>query len=122
RPHVIVAMLADSTVDGDGQHQALATLVDHAFTSSTDMRRFPSMPFGAGWPVAKMYRPGKGIRIETGEYDRTLGKTYAALAAEARAMRRSEGLATLATPAPTVVELRRIATRLRDTATNETSI
>ena len=46
RPQLIIGVYPDSITDGNAQHQALPILLDQAFTSSADPRRFPPKPFG----------------------------------------------------------------------------
>jgi LmbE family N-acetylglucosaminyl deacetylase len=122
RPHVIVAMTSGSVHDGDGQHEALDALARDAFAASADLRSFPPPLFGMGWPVPTLYRYGEELRIETAEYDRQLGKTYAALALEARAQHRSQGLSDVTTPRPTVVQLGRVASRAPQSTRPERSL
>jgi LmbE family N-acetylglucosaminyl deacetylase len=112
RPHVIIGVFPDSITDGNGQHRALPVLLDHAFTSAADPRRFPPKTFGTPWPVAKLYRQGTGIHIETAEADRMLGVTYAELGRMARAQQRTQGLNDLREPTGTSFDLERIATRV----------
>jgi LmbE family N-acetylglucosaminyl deacetylase len=122
RPHVIIAMYADSARNQDGQHQALAVLADQAFISSMDTRRFPASRFGQGWPVAKLYNRGPDLRIQTAEFDRVLGTTYAQIGLESRAQQRSQGLRHLVGPETTMVTLARVASRIRVNGRDETSI
>lgn len=120
RPHVIIGIYPDSITDGNAQHQALPILLDNAFTSSADPRRFPAKTFGMPWPVAKLYHHGPGIHIETAEVDRLLGVTYAELGRMARAQQRTQGLDDLREPPSTLFNLERVAARVdaeaRDTA------
>lgn len=122
RPQVIVAMLVDSTAGVDGQHLALTTLVDQAFTSSADLKRFPSDEFGVAWPVAKMYRPGAGLRLELDGYDAMLGTPLSEIALQARAQQRSQGLQALAVTWKDEIELQRIASRVGDDASVDASL
>jgi LmbE family N-acetylglucosaminyl deacetylase len=122
RPHVIIALYADSAKNQDGQHQALAVLADQAFTSSMDTRRFPAPRFGQGWPVAKLYKRGRDVRIQTAEFDRVLGTTYAQMGLQARAQQRSQGLRNLVGPETTVVSLARVTSRVRVEGKGEASI
>ncbi|MDB4873870.1 MAG: LmbE family protein [Gemmatimonadetes bacterium] len=122
RPHVVIAVFSDSFADNDGQDQALGLFVDQAFASSADPRRFPPAVFGMPWPAAKLYRYGTGLRIETAGYDRVLGKTYAELAIESRAQQRSQGLAGLTAARSTAAELRRIGSRVGDSAAVDESL
>ncbi len=118
RPHVIVAVFPDSIRDGNGQHMALTTLAEQAFQSAADPQRFPPLEFGARWLPAKLYRHGPGIRIPFDEYDRVLGKTYAEVAIESSSQHRSQGLANVANPRRTILELRRSLTRVNAEGTD----
>lgn len=122
RPQVIVAMLPDSVISGDGQHQALELFVAQAFLSSTNTRRYPVDPFGIPWLVSRIYRPGHGFVIETSGYDRATGKTFAELAMESRAQQRSQGLRDITQPKPPQIELRRLALKTGDSTANDRSL
>jgi LmbE family N-acetylglucosaminyl deacetylase len=112
RPQVIVAVNGDSTGTSVGQHQALTILMNDAFGAATDTARFPVKPFGAPWPVAKLYRVGAGIQINTGGLDRLSGRTYASLGAAVRAQQRSQGPAVMTRPVADSVQLQMIASRV----------
>jgi LmbE family N-acetylglucosaminyl deacetylase len=112
RPQIMISVLPDSVMDGNGQHMALATIVDHAFTSSNDPRRFPAKSFGAPWPVAKLYNQGSGLTIDANEFDRALGMTYAEVALMVRSQRRTQGLSDVAHGPATTVSIKRIASRV----------
>lgn len=122
RPQILIAITPDSAIDGDGQHQALSLFAADAYLFATDTRRFPPRFFGDPWPVTKFYKPGPGLNIETAEFDRVLGKTYAELALETRAQQRSEGLKALTQPAPTTFSLRRLKSAVGDSTTIDRSL
>lgn len=111
RPQVIISTTPGTVTDGSGQHMALATIMADAFRMSADPR-FTRPRFGGPWPVAKMYRYGPGVTIETAEYDRVLGKTYAQLGLEARAQQRTQGLASLTKDRDTRYSLELISSRV----------
>src|SRR4051812_35654863 len=73
RPHVVIGVKGDTIAAGNGQHLALTDLLNLAFAASTDSVRFRVRPFGAPWPVAKLYRVGPGILIPTSALDRVTG-------------------------------------------------
>jgi LmbE family N-acetylglucosaminyl deacetylase len=112
RPQVIVAVNGDSTGPSVGQHQALTFLMTDAFGAATDTARFPVKRFGAPWPVAKLYRVGAGLRIDTGGLDPISGRTYASLGADVRSQQRSQGPAVMLRPVSDTVSLQMIASRV----------
>jgi LmbE family N-acetylglucosaminyl deacetylase len=116
RPQVIMARFRADTTDRDGQHAASAVIAREVFDAATDTVQFPTMSFGMPWSPSSVYEPGGGVSIDSHEYDRVLGRSYADIAAESRAQLRSFGLV----PAPWEVEgdtqWRRIAARGADSA------
>jgi LmbE family N-acetylglucosaminyl deacetylase len=122
RPQVIVVATTDSVRDRDGQQQALGPFMVHAFLSSNLASRFPVRPFGAPWPVWRLYEYGHGFRVNLSGFDRATGKTFAELAIEARARHRSQGLGDLFVPTAPVVELHRMAVRAGDSEANDASL
>lgn len=112
RPQVLVAVNGDSTGTRVGQHQALTFLMTDAFGAATDTARFPVERYGAPWPVAKLYRVGAGIDIDTGGLDRVSGRTYASLGTDVRAQQRSQGASVMLRPVGDTVRLQMIASRV----------
>ena len=98
RPHVIIIPYPDSVIDGNGQHEAVGVVVRSAFEAAADSIHFPASAFGVPWVPRKLYRYGNGITIDAAEYNALLGKSYAELGIESRAMHRSQGLVGLTTP------------------------
>jgi LmbE family N-acetylglucosaminyl deacetylase len=98
RPQVIIAPYPDSVSDGNGQHEAITVLVRSAFEAAADSIHFPASAFGVPWVATKLYRYGNGITVDLAAYNSLLGKSYAELGVESRAMHRSQGLAGLTTP------------------------
>jgi LmbE family N-acetylglucosaminyl deacetylase len=107
RPQVIVAAFNDSLRDGDGQHQALGAIVGDAIAGAANTRRFSGIDYGPPWSATKLYREAPGITIETGEYDPLEGRTYTAIATEALAQNRTQGLSSLVSRRATAVQLQR---------------
>lgn len=101
RPQIILAIFSGTPRDGHGQHQVSAILAKEAFESSGDTKRFPESEFGPAWTVSKFYRDAwfgfnQGtLRINVGEYNPALGKSYAEVAAESRSQHKSQGFGTL---------------------------
>lgn len=114
RPHVIIARFTADTVDHDAQHQASAMLAREVFDAAIDSIRFSKATYGLPWTPLALYEPGPGLTIDTREYDRLRGVTYADLATQSRAQLRSIGFASLPWSTSGLVELRRIASRAVD--------
>jgi LmbE family N-acetylglucosaminyl deacetylase len=101
RPHIIVAIFSGTPRDGHGQHQVSAILAKEAYESSGDTKRFPESEFGKAWTVSKFYRDAwfnfnqATLRINVGEYDPALGRSYAEIAGESRSQHKSQGFGTL---------------------------
>ena len=99
KPQIILAIFSGTPRDGHGQHQVSAILAREAYESSGDTKRFPESEFGPAWTVSKFYRDAwfinqPTLRINVGEYDPTLGKSYAEIAGESRSQHRSQGFGT----------------------------
>jgi len=102
RPHIIMTTFSGTPRDGHGHHQVSALLAKEAYeTAAADTMRFPSRIYGAPWTPLKFYRsaffsPGEGtLRINVGEYNPALGKSYQEIAAESRSQHKSQGFGTL---------------------------
>lgn len=100
KPQIILAIFSGTPRDGHGQHQVSAILAKEAYESSGDTKRFPESEFGPAWTVSKFYRDAwfgfnqATLRINVGEYDPALGKSYAEIAGESRSQHRSQGFGT----------------------------
>jgi LmbE family N-acetylglucosaminyl deacetylase len=110
RPDVIVGLRPDGT--GGGQHhQASARLAREAFRAAGDAARFPDQISDGlrPWQAAKFYFSGpfgfrgeppadpskKFVTINLETYDPLLGRTYAEMGSEARAMHKCQGFGQL---------------------------
>ncbi len=101
RPDVIISRFSDAGSGGHGHHTATGMLIKEAFTAAADPNRFPEQL--KVWPVwrAKRFlwnsgRPGQGqadtlLRIDTGEYNPLLGKSYTEMGGESRSQHKSQG-------------------------------
>jgi LmbE family N-acetylglucosaminyl deacetylase len=119
RPDVMFTMRPDGA--GGGQHhQASARLGLEAFRAAGDPSRYPEQITQGlrAWQPRKIYRVGrygfggepppdpgmKLVPVDTDAYDSLLGKTYAEIGSEARAMHKCQGFGQLlALPGPFVV-------------------
>ena len=119
RPHVMIAIFSGTPADGHGHHQASGLLAREAFDAAADTVRFPAAGFGAAWAPAKFYRntsyrghQGATLRYDAGAYDPWLGRSYAELAAISRTQHKSQGQGRPELKGPSIVSLRREATRV----------
>ena len=117
RPHVIIARFRADTLDGDGQHQMSAMLAREVFDAALDTARFPTQYFGMPWAPASLYEPGTGVTIDSRDFDRVLGRTYADFAVESRSQLRSFGFSSPPWQRLNNTHLHRVATRVLDGAT-----
>lgn len=107
RPDVIVARFPPHPGSGGhGHHTAVGWTGPVAFDAATDPRRFPELglppwraeryyfnvfAFGRRMEQQASQQPGR-LRVELGEYDPVLGRSYAEIAGESRSMHRSQAM------------------------------
>jgi LmbE family N-acetylglucosaminyl deacetylase len=104
RPLVVYSIFGGTPADGHGHHQLSGKLTPEAFRAAADPTQFPEQ-IAEGlrpWRALKLYRgagfgpfgPGPGItptaRIETGQRDPLLGRSYLEIAAEGRSQHKSQ--------------------------------
>jgi LmbE family N-acetylglucosaminyl deacetylase len=102
RPDIIISRFHGKARDGHGNHQAAGLLSFEVFKAAADPKMFPEE--GAAWQVKKMYLITRGnepftLKINTGEYDPLLGKSYRQIASEGYGMHRSQAMGQLRIPA-----------------------
>jgi LmbE family N-acetylglucosaminyl deacetylase len=121
RPHIIMTTFAGLPSDGHGQHQVSAILAKEAYDSAADDTvRFPARRSGAPWTPLKFYRfarfspEGTTLRVNVGEYNAKLGRSYAEIAAESRSQHKSQGFGTLVRRGVVWDLLRRDASRVNE--------
>jgi LmbE family N-acetylglucosaminyl deacetylase len=103
RPHIIMTTFSGTPSDGHGQHQVSAQLAREVYqTAAMDTVRFPVRVYGKPWTPLKFYRLARfspegtsTIRVNVGEYNPALGKSYAEIAAESRSQHKSQGFGTI---------------------------
>src|SRR5438128_1842128 len=116
KPEIIISQFTGTPRDGHGHHQVAGIVTQEAFKSAADPNRFPE--YGNPWQAKKLYLNGMdndpnnpnnpnnannpnttqtnqnnqpGIRINVGEFDSILGRSYNQIAIEGRSMHRSQG-------------------------------
>jgi LmbE family N-acetylglucosaminyl deacetylase len=96
RPHVIISMISDAN-DRDATRRMTARLAREAYsyTDVADPGRRPN--WNSQWTVSRLFTLVRGdaasasvTRINVGEFDRTLGKSYAEIGAEVRRLQRTQ--------------------------------
>jgi LmbE family N-acetylglucosaminyl deacetylase len=101
RPHVMVAFFSGTPRDGHGHHQVSGLLAREAYDFAADTVRFPVKGFGLPWTPQKFYRSARQapdsatLRVNVGEYDALLGRSYYEIAAESRSQHKSQGFGVL---------------------------
>jgi LmbE family N-acetylglucosaminyl deacetylase len=107
RPLVVYSLFSGTPADGHGHHQLVGRMTLAAFRAAADPARFPDQ-IEEGlrpWQAKKLYvgmgfgpfggGPGTTTRIEGGQVDPLLGRTYAQIAAEGRSQHRTQGMGTM---------------------------
>ncbi len=106
RPDVVITRFTADNSGGHGHHRASAILAQEAFAAAADRTRFPEQlkyvsPWKArrlfwnGFPQSKDETPNR-LRLDTGEYNPLLGRSYNEMAAEGRSQHKSQGFGSAA--------------------------
>lgn len=120
RPHVIVAMFSGTPRDGHGQHQVSAMLAKEAYEVAGDTVRFPVRDFGPAWTPLKFYRTARfdttqaTLKVNVGEYDEGLRRSYAEIAGESLSQHKSQGFGRLQRRGVVWNHVSRVATRVNE--------
>jgi len=124
KPHVIVSMFSGTPRDGHGHHQAAGILAREAYDLAGDSVRFPRAATASldPWTPLKFYRGAWAardqagvLRINVGEYDPMLGRSYAEIAAESRSQHKSQAFGSLQPKGVRFTQIRREASRVNET-------
>jgi len=107
RPDVIITRFTADNSGGHGHHKASALLAQEAFAAAADPARFPEqLKYTSVWKARRLvwnsWRPPQQqqqqqqevtgqLRVNTGEYNPLLGKSYTEMAAEGRSEHKSQG-------------------------------
>ncbi len=97
RPLVVISRFTGTPADGHGQHQYAGYMTPIAVKAAADPQQCKES--GEPWQVLKFYveqgfgdnLPTPTLRINTGQYDSILGRSYFEIAMEGRSMHRSQG-------------------------------
>ncbi len=105
RPLVVISRFSGTPADGHGQHQLAGYLSPIAFKFAADSSKFPEQ-FAEGlapWRALKFY-VGQGfgatatpasLVLNTGEYDKLIGRSYFEIAMEGRSQHKSQEMGLL---------------------------
>jgi LmbE family N-acetylglucosaminyl deacetylase len=106
RPDVIITRFTADNSGGHGHHRASAILAQEAFAAAADRTRFPEqLKYVSPWQARRLFWNGfaqsqagtsSRLRIDTGEYNPLLGKSYNEMAAEGRSQHKSQGFGSAA--------------------------
>ncbi len=101
RPDIIMSRFSARQAGGHGHHMATALQVKEAFAAAADPSKFPEqLKYVSAWKPRRLlwnvWRPAqdeiKGLlRVDTGEYNPLLGKSYSEIAGESRSQHKSQG-------------------------------
>lgn len=121
QPHVILARWQGSARDGHGHHAAAGVIAQLAFDAAADPARFPEQ-IRAGlqpWSALKLYSNNRReqddwtIRLDSGQFDPLLGRSYAQIARDGLRWQRSQGAGAVASrPGPQITYYHLLRTRL----------
>lgn len=96
RPLVVISRFSGTPADGHGQHQYAGYISPQAVKAAADFAQCKDS--GGPWQVIKFYveqgfgnSPEPGLRLNTGEYDAILGRSYFEIAMEGRSQHKSQG-------------------------------
>jgi LmbE family N-acetylglucosaminyl deacetylase len=106
QPDVIISRFTPENSGGHGHHTASALLIQEAFLAAGDPNRFPEqLKSVAPWQAKRLFwnswRPTQEeiknlVRIDTGEYNPLLGRSYSEMAGEGRSQHKSQGFGSAA--------------------------
>jgi len=101
RPDVIIARSLAEGYSGHGHHAASGRLTKEAFHAAADSNKFPEqLKYVQPWQAQRLFwnrwQPSQQemadtLKINTGEYNPLLGKSYSEIGAESRSMHKSQG-------------------------------
>jgi len=92
RPMVVLSRFSGTPSDGHGQHQYAGYITPLAVKAAADPAQCTQS--GTPWQVLKFYSGIGGqpsLRVNTGQFDTMLGRSYSEIAIEGRSQHRSQG-------------------------------
>jgi len=121
RPQVIVAIFSGTPADGHGHHQVSGILAKEVYETSMDTVLFPVEKYGTPWTASKFYRRIRtantaATRMNVGEYDPLIGRSYAEIAADSRSQHKSQGFGQVQPKGTIIDQIGLEASRVSDVA------
>lgn len=111
-PQVIVSRFNESPRDGHGHHQTAGRMAKLAFRDSPGVRKL----YTSNWRLGELVT----LKIDTGQFDPLLGRSYAQFGREGYRMHRSQGMSARPAPiGPVWSYLKLEASRVGDASTEE---
>ncbi len=114
KPQIIISRFNESPRDGHGHHQTAGRMARLAFRDSPDVLKLYTSNWRDGDPVT--------LKLDTGQYDAMLGRSYAQIGREGYRMHRSQGMSARTTPLGSVWSYLKLEASRVGEATAETSI
>ncbi|MGH9898050.1 MAG: PIG-L deacetylase family protein, partial [Pyrinomonadaceae bacterium] len=121
RPLIIIARFSGTPSDGHGHHQMAGYLTPLAFRAAADPLQFPEQ-LSEGlhrWQALKLYlNEGFGtttgnVRVNTGDYDPLIGRTYFEIAMEGRSQHKTQEMGAPEMKGPQSTGMRLIESRIQ---------
>ena len=126
QPHIIIGRWQGNARDGHGHHSAAGVMAQLAYAAAGDPARFPGGP--KPWQALKLYSGNRRendewtIRVDSGQFDPVLGRSYAQIARDGLRWQRSQGAgAVTSRPGPQISYYELMATKLAAKPAKETS-
>lgn len=121
RPQIIVAVFSGTPADGHGHHQVSGILAREVYDESADTVKYPTAVYGTPWQVSKFYRRIRttttaATKMNVGEYDALLGRSYAEIAADSRSQHKSQGFGQVQPKGAVIDQIGLEASRVSDVA------
>ncbi|MEP6834428.1 MAG: PIG-L family deacetylase [Gemmatimonas sp.] len=121
RPQIIVAIFSGTPADGHGHHQVSGILAKEVYETSMDTVLYPVATYGTAWTASKFYRRIRtsntpATRINVGEFDPLIGRSYAEIAADSRSQHKSQGFGQVQPKGTIIDQIGLEASRVSDVA------
>lgn len=121
RPQVIVAIFSGTPADGHGHHQVSGILAKEVYETSMDTVAYPVAAYGTPWTASKFYRRIRttttaATKMNVGEYNPLIGRSYAEIAADSRSQHKSQGFGQVQPKGTIIDQIGLEASRVSDVA------
>lgn len=127
KPDVLICRFPTTGEGGHGHHTASAILAQEAFTAAADPNRFPEqLRYTEVWQAKRIFwntfnfgtvntTAADQLKIDVGNFNPLLGKSYGEIAAESRSMHKSQGFGSAKTRGEAIEYFKQLG---GETATN----